>query len=338
MINDRTADSLQVGYPDIQDTSYINTGLPKRSHDSKQQGTFRSARWNSDYSPDLCWISTVGGHLQPTSCTVLDDFPHSQHRPSVIHIGLQLPVIRGIEKRRWHFRKADWAEFMAATERSITTIPVNIVSVEESYTRLTGAIMKAAKHSIPRGFRPTYIPCLDEECQDLLRQYDEPGDPDVADHHLIESLDAARQHRWEEAANRMDLTRSSRKSWALIRRLGAAQNPPKKNHPPVRANAVAAHLIQVAKAPSDKQFERRARDQRRQFLRHAPDKTSPPPFTTSEIDSALKLVKTGTAPGYDNIHPEFLIHLGPRARTWMSTFFSRITEDNQIQKYGEVQR
>ena len=300
-------------------------------HDSKQRGTFRSARWNRDYSPDLCWISTVGGHPQPTSCTVLDDFPHSQHRPSVIHIGLQLPVIRGIEKRRWNFRKADWAEFMAATERSIPTIPVNIVSVEECYTRLSGAIMKAAKHSIPRGFRPTYIPCLDEECQDLLRQYDESGDPDVADH-LIESLDAARQHRWEEATDRMDFTRSSRKSWALIRRLGAAQNPPKKNHAPVRANAVAAHLIQVAKAPSDKTFERRVRDQRRQFLRHAPDKTSPPPFTTSEIDSALKLVKTGTAPGYDNMHPEFLTHLGPRARTWMSIFFSRIIEDNQIPK------
>jgi hypothetical protein len=162
--------------------------------------------------------------------------------------------------------------------------------------------MKAAKHSIPRSFRPTHIPCLDEECQDLLRQYDDSGDPDVADH-LIESLEAARQYDWEETANRMDFSRSSRKSWALTRRLGAAQNPPKKNHPPARENAVAAHLIQVAKTPGDKKFEHRARDPRRQFLRHAPDTTSPSPFTTSEIDSALKLVKTGTAPWYDNIHP-----------------------------------
>ena len=191
--------------------------------------------------------------------------------------------------------------------------------------------MKAAQHSIPRGFRPTYIPCLDEECQALLKQYEESGDPDVADH-LIESLDAARQHRWEESTSQMDFTRSSRKSWSLIRRLGAAQNPPKKNHPPVRANAVAAHLIQVAKAPSDKKFERRIRDQRRQFLHHAPDKSSPPAFTTSDIDCALKLVKSGTAPGYDNIHPEFLTHLGPRARTWMSHFFTRVIEENQIPK------
>jgi len=60
-------------------------------------------------------------------------------------------------------------------------------------------MQKAAPHSIPRGFRPTYTPCLDEECQDLglLKQYEESGDPDIADH-LIESLDVARRHRWED--------------------------------------------------------------------------------------------------------------------------------------------
>jgi hypothetical protein len=63
------------------------------------EAPFRSAQWNCEYSPDLCWISTVGCHPQPTSCTVPDDFPHSQHRASVIHIGLQLPIIRGIKKR-----------------------------------------------------------------------------------------------------------------------------------------------------------------------------------------------------------------------------------------------
>ena len=112
-------------------------------------------------------------------------------------IGLQLPIIRGVQRRRWNFRKADWASYTLATERSIPLIPVNNISVEESYQRFCGAMQKAARHSIPRGFRPTYTPCLDEECQDLLKQYEESGDPDIADH-LIESLDAARRHRWEE--------------------------------------------------------------------------------------------------------------------------------------------
>ena len=28
-------------------------------HDSKQRGTFHSARWRRDYSPDLCWVSAI---------------------------------------------------------------------------------------------------------------------------------------------------------------------------------------------------------------------------------------------------------------------------------------
>jgi len=83
---------------------------------------------------------------------------------------------------------------------------------------------------------------------------------------------------------------------------------------------------------SQKEFEHRIRDERRHFLHHAPDKDSPPPFLASDIDSALKSMRTGTAPGYDNIHPEFLVHLGLRARTWMSSFFTRVVADNVIPK------
>ena len=68
-----------------------------------QRGTFYFARWQRDYSPDLCWISTTVGRPQPASFVVLGDFPHSQHRPSVIHIGLQLPIIRGVQRRRWNW-------------------------------------------------------------------------------------------------------------------------------------------------------------------------------------------------------------------------------------------
>jgi hypothetical protein len=109
-----------------------------------------------------------------------------------------------------------------------------------------------------------------------------------------------------------------------------------KSRPPVRANAVATYLIQVARAPSDKKFERRVRDQRRQFLHHAPEKSSPPACTTSDIVCDLKLIKSGTAPGFDNTRPEFLIHLGLRSRTWMSHFFTTVIEENQMPKTGGV--
>jgi len=57
-------------------------------HHPKQKGTFQSARWQKDSSPDLCWVSSSCGCPQPASCTVLGDFPRNQHRPLVIHAGL----------------------------------------------------------------------------------------------------------------------------------------------------------------------------------------------------------------------------------------------------------
>ena len=70
--------------------------------DAKQRGTFRSARWNREYNPDLCFISTdQNGTTLPISRRVLTDFPNSQHRPVVIEVGFQIPTIRSIPRARF---------------------------------------------------------------------------------------------------------------------------------------------------------------------------------------------------------------------------------------------
>jgi hypothetical protein len=51
--------------------------------------------------------------------------------------------------------------------------------------------MNSAQKSVPRGFRPTYIPCLDAECEALLKQYEELGDTDLADHLIVSQRIAA---------------------------------------------------------------------------------------------------------------------------------------------------
>jgi len=88
---------------------------------------------------------------------------------------------------------------------------------------------------------------MDEEAQALLDEYEKSGDPDIAGH-LIEYLDSARRAKWEESTVRMNFTRIS---WALLRCFGAAQRPPQSARPPVSANKVASHLVQVAKAPTN---------------------------------------------------------------------------------------
>ena len=107
--------------------------------------------------------------------------------------------------------------------------------------RIQGSL---ASKSIPRGYHPVYTPCLDSECAALLKQYEETGDAEVADH-LIESMNAARLARWERETSKMDFTRSSRKCWILIRRLGDAQDPPTRRHSSVNPNQVASHIMLI---------------------------------------------------------------------------------------------
>ena len=116
---------------------------------------------------------------------------------------------------------------------------------------------------------------------------------------------------------------SSRKSWALICRLGAAQQPPKSTHPSVSANAIATHLVQVAKAPHDKKFECQVRMQGRTLLQQMSDKEflihslkrrfqllrrrqnqRQPQVTTTSMWNSWRTWTPKLAPGCPNSSPE----------------------------------
>ena len=186
---------------------------------------------------------------------MLDDFPHSQHRRMVTHVGIRIPLIISLQKPRWNFRKAKLTKFSKPLEQSVICSPNNGISVTEAYSRLSKAILISAKTNIPRGFQPSYIPCMNNECQKLLEQYSNSGDPNIADH-LVECLDNARRARWEEMTSSLDFTHSTRKGWNLIRKLSYGQQLPSSTRPSVKPNAVASHLVKVSKAPIENQVKR----------------------------------------------------------------------------------
>lgn len=75
-------------------------------HDSKQIGTFHSARWHRDYNPDLCIVSD--GQPLPCSREVLPRFLHSQHHPVIIDVRKRIPLMSAVPEPRWNFLKAKW--------------------------------------------------------------------------------------------------------------------------------------------------------------------------------------------------------------------------------------
>lgn len=49
----------------------------------------------------------------------------------------------------------------------------------------------------------------------------ESGDPEIVDE-LLRSLDAARREKWMKTAEELNFKYSSRRSWSLLRKLGAS--------------------------------------------------------------------------------------------------------------------
>ena len=84
-------------------------------YNAKDAASFYSGRWNTGTNPDPAFAS-VG----PNSCLpdrrVLDKFPRSQHRPSLITPRFAMAML-SMPVKRWNFRKAKWSHYIALTNK-----------------------------------------------------------------------------------------------------------------------------------------------------------------------------------------------------------------------------
>ena len=66
--------------------------------------------------------------------------------------------------KRWNFGKAKWIHYIALTNKFAKNLfPPNLLDVDAAYQDFCNTIKKAAKKTIPRGYRNNYIPCWDSE-------------------------------------------------------------------------------------------------------------------------------------------------------------------------------
>lgn len=297
-------------------------------YDPKDRGTFHSARWGRDYSPDLCFV-TKDVLNKPLRCNkkVLSDFPRSQHRPVLLNVGTQIPLIRSIPKPRWNFGKADWESFTSELEFNIQWIPPKA----ENYGRFVGLLLSTARKHVPRGYRKTYIPGWSQKCTDLYNEYLENADPDVADE-LLQYLDTARRERWHTLMNEMSFEHSSRKAWHLLSRLGATSMKTLHNSDDVSPNDVANRILKLTRRTPeiDKKKTREIRAELNSVKGRARETDASKNFETYEISKAIKDTKTGKAAGIDGIYPEFLKHCGPNALRWLTEFFNNIVQTGSL--------
>ena len=136
-------------------------------HDLKDVANFHSGRWSTGTNPDLAFVS-VGPDSRVPNRRILEKFPRSQHRPSlIVPLRLALPVPSRPVKR-WNFRKANWSHYNALTNKlAKSLLPPDSPGVDLADQDFCNVIRTATKNSIPNCRRNNHISCWDAECKNL---------------------------------------------------------------------------------------------------------------------------------------------------------------------------
>nr|CAI5858165.1 unnamed protein product [Callosobruchus analis] len=179
--------------------------------------------------------------LPPLRCTA-----PMEHRPILVEIGASVPIIRSFPRPRWNFGRANWHLFAEKLDKRLGWIAPKY----KNYKRFIGAVISSAKEAIPRGYRKEYVPGWNEHSEQLYNEFVESGDREVGDE-LLHSLDASRRSKWEDTVQHIDFTRSSRKAWSLLRKLGGG-NQIQREGAPLHPNVVAHQIVKTSRAVSDK--------------------------------------------------------------------------------------
>ena len=194
------------------------------------------------------------------------------------------------------------------------------VNVDAAYQDFCNTIKKAAKQTIPCGYRSNYIPCWDAECKSLYKTFllsPQGDDSSLAATALLAKLYKKRRDRWSEAVRSINFSHSSRKAWSILNNLiGRSRHSPR--HCPVSTDAIASQLVGNGKYEAvdcklSQLVSQEVSDLWRTTTLGAVNISDT--FLQSEFNAALQHLKPGKAPGPDSICPELIIHAGAASKS-----------------------
>ena len=236
-------------------------------HSPKDAASFHSGRWKTGTNPDLAFASVDLDSRLPDR-RILEKFPRTQHRPSLITPPRLAQPRPSKPVKRWNFRKANWNHYSHLTSKLAKTLPPpDSVNSDQAYQCFCKLISTVAKKCIPRGRRTNHIPCWDAECEELYQSFlqsSEGPDSSRAASALLTRLDRKRRDRWSEAVRNIDFSHSSRLAWNSLNNLtGRSRQAPRQC--PVSANAIASQLVKNGK------YEGASRESSRRILQEVSD-------------------------------------------------------------------
>ena len=174
-----------------------------------------------DYSSELKFptFCSIGLDSRLHHRYVLEMFPRSQHRPSLITPpGLALFVSES-PVGRWNFRKVNWSHYISLISKLARRLPSpDSPDVNQAYQDFC----TDTENFIPRGLRKNYTTYWDAVCetlcQDFLQSLDDNQYSRAATILLIR-LDKKRKICGSEAIQSIGFLNSRKKAWSIVNNL-----------------------------------------------------------------------------------------------------------------------
>lgn len=299
-----------------------------------EKPTCYSRGWKTSSTPDLAMAT--GEIHKLTIREVCSQLGGSDHRPVILNIH-SIGYTEHIMAPSWNYKKAKWNAFREKGERSCASLTTDN-SLNKDVKLYTQAVMKAAKHTIPRGKRRYYKPFWSEALKNLHGKLSSardameqnPTHENTVQHNEIKDTynkqkKAEIQKSWNEKTSSLDMEKDLNKLWRLTKVLNedAGEKYSKtvleedgEHHTGKQAaNIIADFYKEESKTTISNE---RIKEVRREIKERLKSQNPPPsmmsPYSLKDLNSSIKKLKTKKAPGKDGVANEMIKNLGPIAR------------------------